>query len=112
MFFVQLKKELNAKNREIVNLKSELEACTKEHSINEKMMLESLEKAEKSYQKKSHDYNALVSRTENIEEKCKCLKLTVGSLKAEITALENKCRTYSQTIGKHEQTINVLREVS
>lgn len=74
-------------------------------------MLESLEKAEKSYQKLSHDYKSLITRSENTQEKCKCLKLTVGSLKAEITALENKCKTYSQTIGKHEQTINVLREV-
>ena len=75
------------------------------------MMMENLEKSEKSYQKLSHDYKTLVTRAENNEEKCKCFKLTIGSLKAEITALENKCKTYSQTIGKHEQTIAVLREV-
>ncbi|XP_065213613.1 nucleoprotein TPR-like isoform X2 [Planococcus citri] len=106
----ELQKELAAKKREIANLKAKLDTCTREHSINEKMMMENLEKAEKSFQKLSHDYKALISRAENNEEKCKCFKLTIGSLKAEITALENKCKTYSQTIGKHEQTITVLRD--
>lgn len=112
IYILKLKKELAAARKDLTELKNEFETSTKEHVKNERLILDSLEKSEQSYQKLSQDYKKIVSRAEVSEEKCKAITMAMESKKAEILALENRCRQYSQTIGKHEQTITSLREVS
>ncbi len=89
-----------------------MESLSKHHSANEKTMLESLEKADQSYQKLLQDNKKVLTQLEISQQTNKCLESNVNSLKTEVAALENRCKTYLQTIGKHEETINSLREVS
>ncbi|XP_045130805.1 nucleoprotein TPR-like [Portunus trituberculatus] len=104
-----LQQDLEQSKKEVITLKKEHEEYRSEKAKNDKMMREEHDSLRATMEKTRNENIKLLSQAEYNDERIKTLQNNGEVLKRQIAALEKNNSTLNGIVGRHEGTIDTLR---